>query len=237
MKMDIVYTVRPGESNEELRYSLRSLCKNFPNHGRVFILGYCPSWVTNVVKVTRVQNESLKYKRVGANFMKLYTETDVTEKFVTMNDDFFFMKPIEEIPVYYTGTLQERLLLYERIKFKGPYIAGMRETLEKLQELGIKEPLNYDLHVPMVREVSKCLEVRKISDGMAFPHGRTLYGNLFKIGGEKHRDVKIISRTHSGLSSLYRNDWLFLSTSDNSFMGSVGRFIRREFSEKCKYEL
>lgn len=43
--MDILYLCRPGE-NLELRYSLRSL-RNVP-HGRVWIFGDCPDWVTNV---------------------------------------------------------------------------------------------------------------------------------------------------------------------------------------------
>ena len=46
MTPDIVYVVRPGERNEELRYSLRSL-SNLP-HGRVWIAGYMPKWVTGV---------------------------------------------------------------------------------------------------------------------------------------------------------------------------------------------
>lgn len=28
--MDVIYPVRPGDDNEELRYSLRSLAANFP---------------------------------------------------------------------------------------------------------------------------------------------------------------------------------------------------------------
>ncbi|MFF3129757.1 hypothetical protein ACFVRD_48125 [Streptomyces sp. NPDC057908] len=40
---DIVYVVRPWNQNEQLRYSLRTLA-NLP-HRRVWIAGYCPTWV------------------------------------------------------------------------------------------------------------------------------------------------------------------------------------------------
>jgi hypothetical protein len=44
---DVVYVVRPGNRNEELRYSLRSIAAHLP-HRRVWLAGFCPSWVRNI---------------------------------------------------------------------------------------------------------------------------------------------------------------------------------------------
>ena len=47
--MDAVYYVRPGDRNDELRYSLRSLA-NLP-HDRVWIVGHTPPWVTGIESI------------------------------------------------------------------------------------------------------------------------------------------------------------------------------------------
>ena len=53
LEMDIVYVVRPGDENEALRYSLRSLA-NIP-HRTVWIAGYRPKWCYGIVYVPRDQ--------------------------------------------------------------------------------------------------------------------------------------------------------------------------------------
>ena len=45
--MDFVYIVKEDEKNEDLKYSLRSIAKFYPEN-KVWIVGYKPSWVKNV---------------------------------------------------------------------------------------------------------------------------------------------------------------------------------------------
>ena len=45
--LDFVYIVGKSEKNEDLRYSLRSIAKHYPDH-KVWIVVYKPSCVTNV---------------------------------------------------------------------------------------------------------------------------------------------------------------------------------------------
>ena len=40
-KYDVVYIVKEDPRNEELRYSIRSVCENFPVRN-IWIFGYCP---------------------------------------------------------------------------------------------------------------------------------------------------------------------------------------------------
>jgi hypothetical protein len=48
--IDVVYPLGTGSvwQDNELRYSLRSLEKNFPDLGRVYVVGHKPDWLGNV---------------------------------------------------------------------------------------------------------------------------------------------------------------------------------------------
>ena len=67
MEKDIVYFVKESESNEELRYSLRSLV-NFP-HRYVWFYGGCPEGLNPDFHVPVKQDKDNKWKNVS---MMLY---------------------------------------------------------------------------------------------------------------------------------------------------------------------
>ena len=134
---DIVYVVRPGDRNEELRYSLRSLA-NLP-HGRVWIAGYCPSWVTGV-EVIPVQGQPGSHQTAKANLRAACEHSAVVEDFVYFNDDFFVMQPLERMPVMHRGTIDEAI----RSGMRSSYTRAMKVTRQILVERGIAEPLCYE---------------------------------------------------------------------------------------------
>ncbi len=43
--MDVIYLLRASRTDEELRYSLRSLEMYVGGVDRVFIFGHCPAWL------------------------------------------------------------------------------------------------------------------------------------------------------------------------------------------------
>ncbi len=53
---DVVYVVRPGDKNEELRYSIRSVIANLP-HRKVWIAGYKPTWLSDDLGYIKVQTK------------------------------------------------------------------------------------------------------------------------------------------------------------------------------------
>lgn len=232
--MDIVYIVRPGDDNEELRYSLRTVAKNLP-HRRVVIAGHTPDWVKNVHSI-EVSQDGDKYENAAKNWAAAMDDESVSEAFIAMNDDFYIMKPLHTLPTLHRGDL-ERVIGYY-IKTPGPYLYNMRETRDMLLKLGCQETelKSYALHVPMVMEKTK----RRITTYAIEALGkrehnvqmRTLYGNLWRIGGEEMADVKSSNRN----SVIAKND-TFLSSNDQAFNeGSIGQLLREQFSEKCNYE-
>lgn len=221
--MDVVYVCRPGR-NEELRYSLRSLV-NLP-HDRVFVAGSWPKWLTGV-EVVPVRAERTKYASTTANLLAA-CRAGVAERFAYFNDDFFVMEPVETLPVLHRGPLEQVAWRHTTLS----YGRSMADLARWLRLRGYDEPLCYELHVPMELERDRLVEV------LALPvprpardaHKRSLYGNWWRIGGERADDCKVFG------SSVVR-ERPFLSTSDSSFTSAeVGRLIRARFPEPSPYE-
>jgi hypothetical protein len=222
---DVVYVVRPGEKNEELRFSIRSVIANLP-HRKIWIAGYCPKWLTEVghIKVPTMPGGHVSAK---ANLKAACLEPEVSEEFVYMNDDFFIMEPVERMPVMHRGPLSE---VVKTEKWAGGYQRAMAKTLAILTKQGIEEPLMYDLHGPMLVTKTGMLEALALCSG-AMIQERTIFGNMQGVGGERRRNYKM-RRGQGGWSK-----WPFLSTNDNTFRTlPVGQHIRATFKVPSPFE-
>lgn len=223
---DIVYFVKDTNTNEELKYSLRTL-KNFP-HRKVWFYGGCPKDLKPDYHVNVKQDQPTKWENIFKSFKLACANNKISKSFWLFNDDFFVMKPVKKGPNYYDGDLYKRVVtLEDRHNGFTPYSEQLRKTLRELESMGC-ETVNYALHIPMLINRAKGKELIKIIDGPMF---RCMYGNYFKIGGEQHSDFKIDS-----LTKLYK-DGDYLSTNDKSFAGAVGKQIKKLFPDKCKYEI
>ena len=234
--MDIVYIVRPGDDNEELRYSLRSVAKNMP-HRSIVIAGHTPAWVQNVYSIEIEQNEP-KYVNAENNWRAAMADGNITDQFVVMNDDFYIMKPVLKVNelTLHRGSLESVIGYYA--KMPGPYISNMRRTRDLLVRLGydVTELKSYALHIPMVMDRLKRRILQHVIDEAGYePYQvqmRTLYGNFWNVGGVEISDVK----TSNHDTAVADND-TFLSSNDQSFNdGVMGQLIREKFKNKCKYE-
>ena len=222
---DIVYFVKDTSKNEELRYSLRSL-KNFP-HKRVWFYGYCPHGFKPDKWIHIIQREDTKWQNVNKMLREACENPQITDNFWLFNDDFFIMEKVDEPTNYYNEDLYKRIVTIEnKYKHITPYTQLIRDVCDELESMGC-ETKDYTLHVPMLINKHKMLELLNISDCIGF---RSLYANYYKIGGKQMRDVKIVSKIKP-----YRGG-VYLSTDDNSFKGLVGQQIRERFPDKCIYE-
>lgn len=228
---DLVVPVRVGAVNQQLRYALRSWAAHLP-HGRVWIVGYRPPWLTGVEHIPTMQRGT-KYANTTLAVRKACEHPDVSERFLLVNDDMFVMQPVEEMPVLHRGPVREVEAYYAaRYRNGGSYLRGMRETRDLLVELGHPDPLSYELHVPLPATKTGMLAVLDAGRHLDVLHKRTMFGNLAQLGGERIQDVKVLSR-----SPRFPRDSPFLSTMPDSFThGLVGQHIRRAFTAPCRYE-
>lgn len=230
--MDIVYPLKRSRQYEELRYSLRSVAANL-EHDRVFIIGGKPDWLSDEAIHLHAAWRPQKHQDLRENVLAACKDPRVSDPFILFNDDFFVMHPMKEVPVLNRGTSRETEQSIELQRDSNPlYLQAMIYTREVLESQGYKDPLCFELHVPMV--VHKKLMIKAYNPARLFPrwHNRTAYGAYAGLTGETIKDVKVYSK--SALPDLSSP---FLSTNDGTFRdGVVGKHIRNRFTAKSPYE-
>jgi len=225
---DAVYIVRPGNDNEELRYSLRSL-SNLSFSGRVWFVGYVPSWVTGVLPIEGNRFDT-KPRNVHDNVRQACLEPGVSETFILMNDDFFIVEPMVAVPNLHRGPLEKHIY---NMLYATDWRASLVSALDWLKGRGIPDPLSYELHKPFEVDKAKMAEVLELSDGYTPdtpPQWRTIYGNHWQIGGERSLDKKMTAM----------GEWppraRWVSTSDQGFSGPRARRIMGYFPSASPWE-
>lgn len=226
---DIVYVLKNDVRADELRYSLRSVVKNF-KFNRIFFYGGCPKNIHPDVYVNYEQSGKTKYARTRGMFKSIFTNNDITEDFWLFNDDFFILRPVDKVPYIIDGTVQKyRDAIRKRYGRDSVYTIRLSKSIDILEKHEL-DTLNYECHVPMLINRNKGRRLLRVFDDDAI--FRSTYGNYFKVGGMIQKDVKIIS-----LKSIPENNDILLSTSDESFKhGKVGKYIKDMFNGKCRYE-
>ena len=226
--MDVVYLVRRGNVNEELRFSLRSLV-NLP-HDRVWTVGYKPNWLTGVEHIPGNRCQS-KWLNVYDNLRIAASEVEADE-FIVMNDDFFVVNPVAGVPTRHRGYLIDHISSVG----SGSWKRSLMATFDFLRANGFRRPLSYDLHIPITMEREKLGEVLEIAwRKSTIPvQWRSLYGNWWRVPSTLRRDVKV-------RRAQIKDEWGpgadFVSTDDYSFgRAEVGAWLRQRFPDKSEFE-
>lgn len=226
MLPDIVIPCRPGE-NEELRYALRSL-KNLP-HRDVWIIGGMPDWVRNV-RFYEYPRSTTKYETTAQHMITACTHQEISDPFVLMNDDFYVMRPLKNVPTLNRGTVREVIAQHESEGITASqYVQGMRDTLARLEEHGHLDPLSFELHVPMLIQKQAMLDGLNLCAGIPVIHQRTAAAAIAGARGKQIKDVKVYSHTQQMPAGR------FLSSSDDTF-DRILPILRAAFPDPGPYE-
>lgn len=229
--MDFVYICKDGE-NEELRYSLRSVTASFPD-ARVWIVGGKPPWY--IGDYIFVPQQSAKYINAINNLKAICASEQISEQFILMNDDFFIIEKINSIENFHGGLLLDKINLYKKITSKSGYIIKLEQTFNKITDLGIPDALDYELHVPMIMEKKKLKAVLRHGHQLLW---RSMYGNVYSIGGTEMKDVKVYTEGPLMAKSyeITSKEHKYLSSTDTSFQMLYSLILKKMFSTKSKYE-
>lgn len=229
--MDIVYVVKDSAYNDELRYSLRSVEKNFP-HNRVWFYGGKPIGVHPDRQVIVHQIWHTKWDNVRNMLRMIADNEEITDDFVLFNDDFFVMKPVKTLPPYKWKSMESicKWVESQNRDRASTYTKNLRAVARELEEFQLPTD-NYVLHLPMVFNKKKLLNVLDVFPNTKSP--RSVYGNMYCTKKAKtHKDVKIFRAR-----DIPPENPDFLSTEDYAFKnGKVGECIRSAFPEKSRFE-
>jgi hypothetical protein len=228
--MDFVYTCRDGE-NEELKYSIRSVINSFPD-ATIWVAGGKPDWyVGNYIKVDQSRTSHVNQL---ANFVAVCNSEDISNEFILMNDDFFIVNKINKIEYFNGGLLQDKIDLYQDLVGDNSYVRRLMQTISRLHKYKIDNPIDYELHIPFPVEKDK---LKTVLDKDGRFHWRSIYGNVFQVGGELIKDVKVYDSGNLAKKSFdyINNKSDFLSSLDASF-SKIEPLLKELFPNKTIYE-
>jgi hypothetical protein len=193
--MDIVYPLgtESKENNMEILYSLRSVQKNLVGVGQVFVVGFLPKFLKDVIHIPLEDNPSpaLKEQNIMRKIYAACKDKRLSNKFLMMNDDHFFNRPyaIDKIPNW----------KWMHLDGNGEgYRQSIRNTIDAL---GGGVQTNFDVHTPIIYDKKKFIKTMDEFDWTVFRGYviKSLYANFNKLNGEELPDLKInrnLSKNH-----------------------------------------
>jgi hypothetical protein len=228
--LDLVYICRSGP-NEELRYSIRSAVKNL-SFDNLWVVGGKPEWYTG--NYIELPQDKSKYTNARKNLLAVCSSKEISSSFILMNDDFYIINKVKDVPYMHGGLLDNKIALYKSIAGNTSYVAMLKKTLSNLSKRFKRDILDYELHVPMVMEKEKLLGILDSPD-----FWRSRYGNTFSVGGKQIEDVKVYASGSFIKKSYDINNMTsdYLSSNDDSFESIKAKILEDRFFEKSVYEL
>lgn len=233
MPPDVVMPVRPGASNEELRFALRSLANIA--HGRVWFVGFKPSWVTGVEFIEGGNSAPHARANLYRNLLLACQQPGMSDDIIVMNDDIYFISNHPQpVPTLYRGPLAAQIKPFTASRRSTPgnwWQQSLLSTQTALLAAGFEDPRSYELHTPfpcnrhlMFDTLSRFAHITPHNP----PQWRTLYGVTNQIGGLIHRDCKALRP-----GPIFRP---YHSTDDLSWRYFRARFLQM-FPEPSPYEI
>lgn len=200
------------KGSSELRYCLRSIAKNV-EHDKIIIVGdRPPEWLSGDVDYVWWPQGKNRYRNVWQSYMYVPPERgDV----LLFNDDYFVMHP-GPIENHHSGQLR---------------VGHPMRTA--LQVAGYRSRFNYEGHFPMRVHWPWFIDSIQRLPTPLLRWMRTWYGNRHpRLDPTRIGECKIMTNRQVAHLGTRR----FISTSEHSWAGFVGTYIRSVFSEPCRYE-
>lgn len=233
-KIDVVYILRNSGTrwrNEEIRYSLRALEKNIIV-GNVFIVGVLPKFIDeSQVNLIKAEDPYSNKLRNAIHKISLACKDDrVSNDFILMNDDFFFLQHAETVEFFNKGKLANSKKNHST--HCGYYYRAICSTLDMLVKMGIQDPTDFEVHYPIIFNKEKFLKMVKNMQTDEFLF-RSVYGNTNKIKSTYRCDVKIFNREQ--LKRKMVND--LISVDETMATDPVfQKFIMIKYKTKSRFE-
>ena len=217
--------------NNEIRYSIRSVLKYHPD-AEIIILGEKPIWYTGKF-IQHTDVSELPYINKWKKTIRACESKLISNEFVSMDDDFFLMAPLERKHYANNNTIKHK----EKTSIN--HTKMWTDVIKQTSSMCATTDPNFYVHTPLWIEKKSFMNVvnkyKGIWDKKPSLGLRQIYcvevmkSNMFEL--EKLLiDVKIV-----WLSQLSRCD-KFFSTHDNLKLYGFAEKLNELFPEKSIYE-
>jgi len=241
MAVDAVYPLGTGSrwDNNELRYSLRALEKNFLDLGRVFIVGRCPPWLTGAVHLD--VPDSHKHNKDANLIDKVLAacRAGVSDKFVRSSDDQLILRPChaDDLKPYHHGDFLSR----EAKQVRGGWKQRLLRTCKLLRSLGMPTR-HHDTHIPTIYDRDlfvKIVTACNYRDDIGYTIN-TLYHNQSGVVDPPkmlHQKLTLERRDASERSILKRLEGkMYLGYNDLGLSKALKNVLQEMFPEPSRFE-
>lgn len=147
--IDVVFPLGSGSvwQNNELRYALRALERNFLDLGRVFVVGVQPHWLREAVCIPFADRHKRNKDANLIDKVLAACRAGVSDTFVRCSDDEYVLRPchVGEMLPYHGGELLNRPSKF----WSGGWKERLRRTADFLKANGCSTK-HFDTHIPTV---------------------------------------------------------------------------------------
>lgn len=244
--MDILYVIGSGSkwSNNEIRFSLRSVEKFGKNVGRIFVCGVNPGILSDkVIFVPCDDPYDCAHKNIMHKIDYVINHTDISDEFLLSSDDHFFVKPVDfdNYPLYKHECFGKVIPNY--VWQEGDnYFYSLAETRKLLEDAGLPYFLtnpHCDTHIS--RSVWQKTAALRVA-AMELPHGgevNCIIGNQLIADGAKavlYKDIKIMDFESPADLERQIGDSHCFSIFDSAVRCGLEQYLLRLFPNPSKYE-
>jgi len=226
--VDVLYILGKGSqyNNLELRLSLRSLEENCEDISKVYIVGYKPDWIKNIIHIE--EEDNLEREKNAFKKILKACKSGISDNFLFMNDDFYMIRKFKaiEYPYFINGDIRF-------VSNPSRWQEIFNKTIVYLQSKGIEQVKDFCVHCPVLYNKKKFLSLKslfeKSIDAKCGYSPRLLYGNLFVKDYKRAVDCKLWD-----ITEIKDNEQGCVSTKDDC--DEVLEQLKIIFSKKSKYE-
>jgi glycosyltransferase involved in cell wall biosynthesis len=229
--IDVVIPVGTGSvnSNNELRFCLRSIEKNLRGYRNIWIVGFMPKWLKNLKHIPFKEYHP-KANNIHDKIKAACEHPEVSDEFILFNDDYFLTSELQATtyPHYYSR--QALADVMER-KRSDPYRRLVVDTINETRMIDY-----YDIHVPM--------RIKK-SEFLSMTYNRNYEGGiLVKSSYAKHAQVQGIDRLDPIIRNKATRDEIenmeiftdVISIHDEAINQEFIDWVQERYPHKCSYE-
>jgi hypothetical protein len=223
--LDIVYVYKRTTAGRELKYSLRSACKNL-SFDQAHVVGDAPLFRHSLNHI-QFQGAHGKHENAFSKLKAAIESREVSDPFVLFNDDFFILQRFAEIPYLYTGRLIDWLDVF-------PHRSAYYQKAQKTLSLVGERALIFEVHFPIVYFKDKLRFLIKKYDLPAGIMLRTLYCNEYKVHHHQSSDYK----ARSAAELMKYSQMPFCSTSEQAARTQTFRNVMSQlFPDRSRFEI